>query len=91
MPIMLDRESIIGVGISLVFTPKGLISDRVGGEDGRGVRWEWWLSEELRLLLLGNAQDPLLESLWPVLPKMRLFGTARTIKFEMATSLNFSL
>ena len=38
MPIMLDHESIIGIGISLVFTPKGFISDQVRGEDGRGVR-----------------------------------------------------
>jgi hypothetical protein len=91
MPVMLDREPIIAIGISLVFTPKGLISDRVGGEDGHGVRWEWWLSERPRLLLLGNTQDPLLESLWSVLPEMRLFGTARTLKFDLATGLNFSL
>ena len=91
MPVMLDRESIIGIGISLVFTPKGFISNRVGGEDGHGVRWEWWLSERPRLLLLGNTQDPLLESLWAVMPEMRLFGTARTINFDLATSLNFSL
>jgi hypothetical protein len=42
-------------------------------------------------LLLGNTQDPLLESLWSVMPEMRLFGTARTINFDLATSLNFSL
>ena len=53
--------------------------------------WEWWLSEKPRLLLLGNTQDPLLESLWSVIPEMRLFGTARTINFDLATSLNFSL
>ena len=53
--------------------------------------WEWWLSERPRLLLLGNTQDPLLESLWSVMPEMRLFGTARTINFDLATSLNFSL
>jgi hypothetical protein len=88
---MLDRQSIIAIGISLVFTPKGFISDRVGGEDGHGVRWEWWFSQKPRLLLLGNTQDPLLESLWSVMPEMRLFGTARTLKFDLATSLNFSL
>jgi hypothetical protein len=78
MPVMLDREAIIGVGVSLAFTPKGFISDQVGGEDGHGVRWEWWPLEKPRLLLLGNAQDPLLESPWSVLPEMWLFGTART-------------
>jgi len=91
MPVMLDRESIIGIGISLIYTPKGFISGQVGGEDGRGVRWEWWLSEKPRLLLLGNTQDPLLESLWSAMPEMRLFGTARTINFDLATGLNFSL
>jgi hypothetical protein len=91
MPVMLDRESIISIGISLVFTPRGFISDRVGGEDGHGVRWEWWLSQKPRLLLLGNTQDPLLESLWSVMPEMRLFGTARTLNFDLATGLNFSL
>jgi hypothetical protein len=91
MPVMLDRESVIGIGISLVFTPKGLISEQVGGEDGHGVRWEWWLSERPRLLLLGNTQDPLLESLWSVMPEMRLFGTARTLNFDLVTGLNFSL
>jgi hypothetical protein len=79
---MLDREAIIG--IALVFTPNGLISDQVGGEDGLGVRWEWWLSEKPRLL--GNTQDPLLESLWSVLPEMRLFGQpsngARKVDWE---------
>ena len=88
---MLDREAIIAIGISLVFTPRGLVPDRVGDEDGRGVRWEWWLSERPRLLLLGNTQDPLLESLWAVMPEMRLCGTARTINFDLATGLNFSL
>jgi hypothetical protein len=53
--------------------------------------WKWWLSERPRLFFLGNAQDPLLESLWSVMPEMRLFGTARTLKFDLATSLNFSL
>ncbi|TEU19053.1 MAG: hypothetical protein E3J21_04700 [Anaerolineales bacterium] len=72
MPVMLDREAIIGIGISLVFTPKGFISDQVRGEDGHGIRWEWWLSERARFLLLGNTQDPLLESLWSVMPEMRL-------------------
>jgi hypothetical protein len=45
MPVMLDREPLISIGVSPVFIPKGLISDQIGGEEGRGVRWEWWLSE----------------------------------------------
>jgi len=53
--------------------------------------WEWWLSERARLLLLDDTQDPLLESLWSVMPEMRLFGTARTLNFDLVTGLNFSL
>jgi hypothetical protein len=93
VPSRLAREAVVGVGIAKVLTPRGRVSRRAiplpyGPHD---LRAQWGIGEGTRLLCLGNYLDGYLEKLWPAQAGENLWGRLRSLGFDAATSLNFSL
>jgi hypothetical protein len=82
------------VAADKVLTPRGQVSKRaLPRRPGPfSLRAQWRIDEGTRLICIGNCKDRFLESLWPVQQQDDdLWLRARTLGFEFATSLNFSL
>jgi hypothetical protein len=97
VPSVLAHDPAIAVGIAKALTPRGRISRRAIPEPyaPHSLRSQWGISEDTRLLCIGNYLDPYLERLWraQMAPEDRehVWGRLQALGFDLATSLNFSL
>jgi hypothetical protein len=93
IPSMLAREPVVVVGIAKALTPRGQVSRRAlplpyGPHD---MRAQWGIGEDTRLLCIGNYLDGYLEKLWRAQARENVWGRLRSLGFDAATSLNFSI
>jgi hypothetical protein len=94
IPIPSYRLLDAAVAADKVLTPRGQVSNRaLPRRPGPfSLRAQWRIDEGTRLICIGNCKDRFLESLWPVQQlDDDLWLRVRTLGFEFATSLNFSL
>ena len=94
IPSAVARETALGVGIRRVLTPRGRVSHRACPRPYAtySLRVQWGLPERATLVCIGNEQDDYLESLWAAHAQGEdVWGHVRTLGFDAATSLNFSI
>jgi len=93
VPSVLARESAVGVGIDKVLTSKGEVSRRARpyAYSPYDLWVQWGLSYLSRLICVGNYLDAKLEKLWSAQLRDPVWLKVRTLGFEFATSLNFSI
>jgi hypothetical protein len=93
VPSVLAREPAVAVGIAKALTPRGRVSRRAIPEPyaTHSLRAQWGIGEGSQLICIGNYLDPYLERLWQTQRRQNVWSRLRSLGFDSATSLNFSI